>query len=500
MDTHGSSVIVDEQVGPGVHTPPRPIPPASKPTPASEPPRRSGVWMILVGAGLLGAGGAAYYFWGENHKASEKEAGESHAASEHGSANTGAMPVEVAHPRKGGIERTTNQSGSVHAFEFADLYAKVSGYLKMQNVDIGDTVKRDQLLAEIDDPEVLKAVDQMKAMLDTSKAKVKIAEARIKSAEAEVKSSQALVTQSQVGVVTQEANVSLRTKQLARIEGLVQRQAIEEKLQDEEMDKFESAKASERYARAAVLSAQATETAKQADLDQAKADLEEAKANVEVAKANLDKAQVLAGYTRITSPYDGVVTKRTYHRGDFVRSAAEGGAIPLLSVARVDKMRVVLPVPDRDVPYVDRGDPAIVRLDALKGEEFKGVVARYASTEDPESRNMRTEVDLENPTGKLKEGMYGRVTIVLQPASPNGVTIPSAAMVGQDQKGVGSVYVVRDGKTHKVSVQVGSDNGVETEITSGLTPEDQVVTRYNGSIAEGTPVTAETPKVAKAGH
>jgi multidrug efflux pump subunit AcrA (membrane-fusion protein) len=96
--------------------------------------------------------------------------------------------------------------------------------------------------------------------------------------------------------------------------------------------------------------------------------------------------------------------------------------------------------------------------------------------------------------------MYGRVTIVLQPASPNGVTIPSAAMVGQDQKGVGSVYVVRDGKTHKVSVQVGSDNGVETEITSGLTPEDQVVTRYNGSIAEGTPVTAETPKVAKAGH
>jgi len=157
-----------------------------------------------------------------------------------------------------------------------------------------------------------------------------------------------------------------------------------------------------------------------------------------------------------------------------------------------------LPVPDRDVPFVDRGDPAVVRLDALRGEEFKGAVDRFASTEDPESRNMRTEVDLPNPSGRLKEGMYGRVTLLLQPAAPTGVTIPSSALIRQNTQGEGSVYLVRDGKARKVNVRVGSDNGVETEITDGLKPEDEVVIRYNGAIGDGTPVTPEMSQVAKA--
>jgi len=487
MDNSRSATIVSEQHGTEAHAP--------LPTSSTTIPHRSRLWIVVMAIlGLVGGGGA-YWYWEQSHKPTNKP-----EAVGQDSSTQGALPVEVAHPRKGGLALTTDQAGSVQAFEHADLYAKISGYLKLQNIDIGDTVKRDQILAEIDDPEILKAVDQMRAMVETAKAKVKIADARTKSAEADVKASKALVTQSQVGVVTQEANVSLRSKQLVRIQGLVQRGAVEEKLQDEELDKFEAAKSGERYARATVLSSQAQEAAKQADLEMAKADVQEAKANVEVAEANLGKAQVLASYTRITSPYDGVVTRRTYHRGDFVRSAEEGGGVPLLSVARTDKMRVVLPVPDRDVPFVDRGDPAVVRLDALRGEEFKGAVDRVASTEDPESRNMRTEVDLPNPSGRLKEGMYGRVTLLLQPAAPTGVTIPSSALIRQNTQGEGSVYLVRDGKARKVNVRVGSDNGVETEITEGLKPEDEVVIRYNGAIGDGTPVTPEMSQVAKADH
>jgi len=113
---------------------------------------------------------------------------------------------------------------------------------------------------------------------------------------------------------------------------------------------------------------------------------------------------------------------------------------------------------------------------------------------------MRTEVDLPNADGKLTEGMYGRVTIILRTASPDSVTIPSSGLLGQTGKGEGAVYVVRDGKARKVDVQVGNDNGVETEILGGLTPEDQVITSYNGSLEDGSPVRAEMKRVAQAGH
>ncbi len=481
MNEPTTSMIVDKS-----HH--RPVAPPAGP--------RSRIWVVVLIV-VVGLAGAVYWARVEGRGAETHRKGQ---GTEAGGSASGAMPVEVSQPHKGGIERTTEQAGSVHAFEHADLYAKVSGYLKIQNVDIGDKVKRYQVLAEIDDPEIFKAVDQAKAALDQSKAKVKIAEARIKAAEADVKASQAMVIQAQVGVVTQEANVTLRTKQLARIQGLVQREAVEEKLADEEQDKFEGAKSAERYARAAVLSAQAQEASKAAAVEQAKADLTDAKASIEVAEANLSKAEVMASYTKITSPYDGVVTRRTYHRGDFVRSAVEGDVLPMLAVARIDHMRVVLPVPDVQVPFVDRGDPAVLRIVALPGEEFRGVVSRFAETEDPESRNMRTEVDLPNPTGRLKEGMYGRITISLQKANPDSVTVPSSALIRQDNRGEGSVFVVRDGKARKVVVRVGSDNGVTVEILDGLTPDDRVISRYNGAIADGTPVAPQPAQPAEGGH
>ncbi len=78
-------------------------------------------------------------------------------------------------------------------------------------------------------------------------------------------------------------------------------------------------------------------------------------------------------------------------------------------------MRVVVQVPDLDVPLLDAGDKATVVVDALKTSPFEGVVARLAKSEDPTTRTMRVEIDLPNPDGRLVEGMYGRATIELQP-------------------------------------------------------------------------------------
>ena len=302
-------------------------------------------------------------------------------------------------------------------------------------------------------------------------------------------------------VIAKISNEELQKKQLVRIAGLVARNAVEEKLEDEQKDRYDVATADVGVARAEVLSAKAEVMSKAARVEEAQADLNEAQANVEVAQANLGKAKVMQDYTRIKSPYDGVITLRTFHPGDFIRSASEGGNLPVLAVAETDKMRVVMPVPDIDVPYVSKGDKALLQIVALPGTTFTGEVSRFSYTEDPESRNMRTEIDLPNPDGKLKEGMYGRITVILQAAAPHSVTIPSSGLLGQTGKGEGTVFIVKDGKAHKVEVQVGNDNGIETEVLKGISPSDLVITSYNGSVEEGTPVKPEMRKApASSGH
>src|SRR5262249_52659637 len=155
------------------------------------------------------------------------------------------------------------------------------------------------------------------------------------------------------------------SKKYARYKELVRNKAVPQQLADEEEESFDSAKANELASTKAVLKTKADQIATSARVKKSEADLEEAKANVEVAEAKLARANVLVGYTRITSPYDGVITKRNFFRGAFVRSASEGGTVPLLTVARTDKVRVVTQIPDRDVPLTKVGHEAEVTLDAL---------------------------------------------------------------------------------------------------------------------------------------
>ncbi len=462
-------------------------------SPHPQAPRKSSTGWYIIGGALVVIAVAGGYWFSKHSGASATAAVE--GTSDEESRAEGTIRVEVAYPRKGGEPLTMTQPGTVHAYDEADLYAKVSGYLKVQKVDIGDMVQEGDLLAEIEVPEAVKAVEQAAALLQQARAKTHVVEARIETTEAEKKAAETMVAQAEADLEKTTAALHYRKKQLERITKLVSDGAVEPRLLDEEQDNYESAVAAEHAAQAFVLTSKAQVLAAAAKVDQAKADLLEAKANVAVADADLAKAKVLLDYTRITSPYTGVVTRREFHRGDFIRSAADGGAVPMLSVAKTDVMRVVVPVPDRYVPYVDKGDPALVRVDALPGQSFHGAVSRFSYMEDPENRTMRTEVDLPNPDNKLHEGMYGGVTLTLSPASDN-LTIPSSSLVEQLPQARGTVYVVRDGKVHKVEIRVGRDNGLDVEVVEGLKPDDQIVVSYNGSITEGTPVQVEKAQVA----
>ena len=452
-------------------------------------PRFRRAWW-LAGIAVIGAAAGCGYWVskGRSHELPRAEAADARAPA------GAAVAVEVVRPRAGGIQRVCVQPGTVEPFAAADLYAKTSGFLAEQAVDIGSRVKKGDVLARIAVPEAVKQVQRDAARAKDAAARVKQMEAHLVATRAEAKAAEAAVTLAKVMVRAKGSYRQYREKQLARMKELVKERALEARVVDEQEDYYLSALEAENAAREGINTAVGRATATRAKIDQAGADVDEAKAGVEVAAADLEKSQVLLDYAVVKSPYTGVVTRRSFHVGDFIRSADQGGVTPLLTVERTDVMRVVVRVPDRDVPYVSLGDPAVVEIDALPGVVFETAgdhkvgVARWADAEDPQSRTMRTEVDVPNPDGKLRHGMYGRVAITLSEGTPSAVRVPSAALVGKAEGGRGTARVVRDGRVHVVPVRYATDNGIEAEVVSGLTPADQVVVRAAGPVEDGTPV------------
>lgn len=411
----------------------------------------------------------------------------------------GPVAVEVAAPKSGGIDRVCVQPGSVEAYESAELFAKVSGYLaeqdieingKKRHVDIGTRVKAGDVLARIAVPEHEKQLAQDDAEVLRATAKVEQAAAAVKTAEADLGAAAAGIALAQAEAKSKASYRAYREKQRDRIRGLAAREAIDAKLAEEQEDQFQAAVAADLAATEAVSAAKQKHVAAGARVAQALADVKGAQADEAVAKARREKTRVMLNYAVIRSPYSGVVTRRSYHVGDFVRSADAGGErVPMLTVERTDLLRVVVQIPERDVPFVDAGDTAVFEADAL-GRRETVAVARVADAEDAHTRMMRIELDVPNPDGKLRRGMFGRVTLTLQAGAAAAVRIPSAALVGKAGGGRGTVRVVRDDVAQAVPVRYGADTGSEVEILSGLNPADRVVVRASGPVENGTRVAA----------
>jgi multidrug efflux pump subunit AcrA (membrane-fusion protein) len=307
-------------------------------------------------------------------------------------------------------ERITHQPCSAEPMEQADLYARAAGAVKAVAADIGDRVKKGQVLAEIEAPEL--ALDEQQAQVGVAQAEALLAEAQAKldGAKAEVATAETGVRLAEVTAKAAEATLDYRKKQLDRIKMLAATNAVDQKLVDEAEDHHLAAQATANAKAAAVDGARAAVQVAMVKVQQAQAAVASAKANVTAAKFGLERARLAAARTRVVAPFDGVVTRRSAWAGDFVRPDAAG---PLFTVVRADVLRVVVQVPDRDVPLVKPGVPAEVAFDALPGVKLSGKVSRVGFAEDPKTRTMRVEVDVPNPDGKLRPGMYGTATLKL---------------------------------------------------------------------------------------
>jgi RND family efflux transporter MFP subunit len=325
--------------------------------------------------------------------------------------------VQTIRPIRADIVHSFNTNGTLEAFETADLYPKVSGYLAEVRADIGDHVKAGQVLAVISLPETEKELAEAEAT-----------------------------------VAAKRANLALQKITLQRQENLLKIQG----------------------------------TAQQA-YDEAKGAASVAAADVDLAVATADKIRTMLAYSRILAPFDGVVSHRQVNRGDFVQAATAGRTTPLFTVQHVDTIRVFCNVPESDVSRLRIGLGASIKPYGLEGMPIAGKVTRFEGRLDPETRNMRTEIDIPNPGGLLYPGMYAQVSLETE-NHRNALTLPVSS-VGTDPNGK-FVYAVQQGRIVRQPIQIGMTEDGIVEVLSGLADNADVAMSIQSAPPLGAAVKA----------
>lgn len=290
--------------------------------------------------------------------------------------------------------------GSVAAFYVADLYAKDSGYLSEVKADIGQHVKKGDVLAVIDDPELLQQFAGAEALLAAKQQIAAAADASVEQAKASL-----AVARSQVTALDAERELAMAT--LKRQEALFKDKAATSQQIDETRSKARVTAAAADVGRAKIASAEA-------DLRAAEAGRGVAAAQVKVAAADFERTRTLVSYTRVVAPFDGVVTRRLANVGDLVQNAATGRGMPLFTCQKLDVVRVFCDVPDANAAAVRPGMKAEIRLNGAGGALISATVTRVAVAVDPSTRTMRTEIELPNPDERIRPGMYAQVTLFPQ--------------------------------------------------------------------------------------
>src|ERR1700730_7851345 len=348
--------------------------------------------------------------------------------------------VEVVRPRRVTVARRLQTNATLEAFEEADLFAKVSGYLSDVRVDIGDHVKAGQVLAVIDVPEMEQELAEAKAQLETKQSSLESARRQLDRNKA---------------TLTLQIVLMKRREELSEGKGFISDRTLDEVRANTEIAK--------------------------ADLSVAEGNRAVEANQVDVAAATVEKIKTLLTYTRIVAPFDGVVARRQVNRGDLVQAATATRTTPsagsLFTMQRIDTIRVFCDVPENDVPHLHIGDPAIVKPSGFDGKPFIGKVTRFSLRLDPETRNMRTEIDLPNPEERLYPGMYAEVSLKMNP-HPDALTVPAPA-VGSDGDGT-FVYTITDNRITRLAVKTGlTDNG-RIEVIAGLTEQTLVAASTTG--------------------
>ena len=395
-------------------------------------------------------------------------------------------------PARATIRRSSEEPGQIEAYEVTPMHAKVSGYVQKWNVDIGTKVVKGQVLAVLSVPELDAEAEQKMATVEESEAKLAQAKAFEEVAQANLASAQAKLPEVRAGTKRSDADLARWQAEFKRVEQLHNERAVTGSLVDETRSKLKSAESSRDEVYAQVKTAEVAVRQGQAMLDKARSDVMAAAASIKVARVDARRMRALLDYATIVAPYDGVITQRNVDVGDLTEPGPQGQ--PLFVVARNDGANHC-EVPEMYATEVEAGDRVLVRLQALSGRDFEGRVARTSWTLDAKNRTLHTEIDVPNPKGTLRPGLYAYASIIVEEHA-DALSVPTSALVRQESKTY--CVAVTEGRAVRKPVVVGLDDGTRAEILSGLQGNEAIVKAYASSLVDGQSVAViepETPKV-----
>jgi membrane fusion protein (multidrug efflux system) len=221
------------------------------------------------------------------------------------------------------------------------------------------------------------------------------------------------------------------------------------------------------------------------EIDERSADLSNKKAAVNSGQANVERLEALAGYKKITVPFDGVVTARDTDVGALIN--AGGGSGPAMFViSDISKLRVYVNVPQTYVPAIKIGAKAVISMPEYPNRTFDATVEASSQSVDVSSGTTRMQLALDNSKSELMPGGYANVRLNLQ-RDTVPLHIPASALIF-NQNGLRVATVGTDDKVLFKTVTIARDLGREIELGSGLSPEDRVIVAPPDGIADGDQV------------
>ena len=391
--------------------------------------------------------------------------------------------VEVVRPERQTVRRPVAEPGQLLAYETTAIHAKIPGYVKQWTVNIGAEVKKGQVLAELLAPEMEAELRQKRAAVEQAIATRAQTEAAVEVAQANVAGADAKLAEAQAGIKRVEADLARWQAEYSRVEQLFQARAQTGSLLDETRNKLRSSEASREEVRAQVKTAEVAVTQSRAALAQARSDVVAAASAIEVAREDAGRVEALLGYTRIEAPFDGIIAARNVDTGQLTRPGSDSD--PLFIVDRSDIVTVAIDVPETFATEVNPGDRATIELQAMKGKTVAGTVTRTAWALDSKTRTLRVEIDIPNPGGKLRPGLYAYATVIAE-EHPDVMTVPSSALVREKDKAF--CVIVIAGKAVRRPIEVGLSDVTRTEVVSGLDGSEKVVKAFAAALADGQPV------------
>lgn len=359
----------------------------------------------------------------------------------------GPAAVAVAKVTRQDLAKDLELAAEFRPYQEIDLHAKVSGYLKSIHVDVGDRVRKGQLIALLEVPEMAQDMVQAAAVAKRSTLDVERVRGEVQRAESALRIRK-LSYDRLAGVLKARPN-------------LIARQEIDDsaaKLSDAE-----------------------------AQLSAVRAALAVTEQQVSVSRASEERTGTMMSYLRITAPFDGVITERRGDTGALVQAGTSSStqAMPVVRLSQIERLRLVLPVPESIVPRIRIGSVVEVRVDSLN-RVFHGRVSRFAGRLDTGTRTMQTEVDIPNSGYAVMPGMYGYASLQLE-RSQDALGVPVQAVSGHGET---ATVMIVNGRSQLEERKVKT--GIETpniiEILSGLQENDMVVLGSRSRLKAGVTV------------